>query len=251
MKVKDYNYYLASVENEQAYYDRCYEWNKSRYGSFEEYVRYNGERPTPISEIDFVLSTHYRPCDTFNAEHGGIIPYSTDVISEALKRLYIEQYEKRNKNKQLTFSEDKERIFGEVAKWFTNPDRKDGLMLCGGIGNGKTTLLMAIKRFLELVSEKDACSYDSAFDIIGDVKQPQAFYLIDDIGSEPNVINDYGTKKTPIRDLLLKSYERRWNLIVTTNLDFNGFVEHYDERTADRCREMFDKVIFSETSFRQ
>lgn len=258
MLIKDYNKYLESVEKAQKDYDQTYEYYKWKYGSKEEYVFFNGERPQPFDEVDFLIEhddascySHYNPCCA--------IPFSEEIVVNALKRLYIEEYNKRNRRDELKFSDDKEKIFYDVAKWLTNPERRDCLMLCGGLGNGKTTMIKAINRFLDLLftpecSDNSVCFYKNANDINCNENGQYgcaAFILIDDIGAEPKSTSEYGAIKTPVRDLLLKAYEERWTVIVTTNLDFDGIVNHYERRTADRCKEMFERIVFNEDSFRK
>ena len=74
---------------------------------------------------------------------------------------------------------------------------------------------------------------------------------IDDLGTEPLVIMDYGNEKTPIVDLLSMRYENRLFTIVTTNLTPKQIRERYGERIADRFNEMMEVVIFKNPSYRR
>ena len=73
---------------------------------------------------------------------------------------------------------------------------------------------------------------------------------IDDLGTEPSEVMDYGNVYTPVIDLLTKRYEEQLFTIITTNLTPQQIREHYDDRIADRLNEMVEKIVFKNGTYR-
>ena len=73
---------------------------------------------------------------------------------------------------------------------------------------------------------------------------------IDDLGTEPSEVMDYGNVYTPVIDLLTKRYEEQLFTIITTNLTPQQIREHYDDRIADRLNEMVEKKVFKNGTYR-
>lgn len=73
---------------------------------------------------------------------------------------------------------------------------------------------------------------------------------IDDLGTEPVEVMDYGNIITPIIDLLTKRYEAQLFTIVTTNLDPKDIRKRYGDRIADRLNEMMAKIVYRNPTYR-
>ena len=73
---------------------------------------------------------------------------------------------------------------------------------------------------------------------------------IDDLGTEPSEVMDYGNVYTPVIDLLTKRYEEQLFTIITTNLIPQQIREHYGDRIADRLNEMVKKIVFNNATYR-
>lgn len=73
---------------------------------------------------------------------------------------------------------------------------------------------------------------------------------IDDLGTEPSEVMDYGNVYTPVIDRLTKRYEEQFFTIITTNLTPQQIREHYGDRIADRLNEMVKKIVFNNTTYR-
>ena len=73
---------------------------------------------------------------------------------------------------------------------------------------------------------------------------------IDDLGTEPSEVLDYGNVYTPVIDLLTKRYEEQLFTVITTNLTPQKIREHYGDRIADRFNEMVKKIVFSNGTYR-
>lgn len=171
----------------------------------------------------------------------------------------------------------------QMAKWLTESP-KPGLLLYGGIGNGKTTLARAVRRTISkvLTSASDllangvwnATSEElryaeqlrrslrepvlvSAFDIVGMIgtesfdKMKRAHFLVlDDMGCEAATAKNYGTEVTPVAEIICERYDRMLPTIVTSNLDDDGILRRYGSRVADRMGELFDRIAFDNSSYR-
>jgi len=64
--------------------------------------------------------------------------------------------------------------------------------------------------------------------------------LIDDIGKESKDINDYGTIKNPLIDLISERYDNITWTFGTCNYSKESLIEFYGETIFDRFVEMFN-----------
>lgn len=141
-----------------------------------------------------------------------------------------------------------------------------GILLWGGIGTGKTTLIKGIQRYLAVINQlaygcnnPDICiEIRSAVEIslryAADgmkalerwTEREQAGHLaIDEIGRE-EISTHYGTTCNTIQTLLQLRYEQRHSVITlgTTNIDMAGneFPSRYGGYIFDRVKEMFNVI---------
>jgi DNA replication protein DnaC len=159
-----------------------------------------------------------------------------------------------------------EKQLHDMASWLTSPSSHFGILLCGGCGNGKSTMLKAFQQLLnylhipkpyndgtygiQIVDAKYIAylcknNYESyrkliSVDMLG----------IDDLGTEPSEVMDYGNVYTPVIDLLTKRYEEQLFTIITTNLTPQQIRGHYGDRIADRLNEMVKKIVFNNATYR-
>ena len=141
----------------------------------------------------------------------------------------------------------------KVVKWMYE-SKKRGLLLCGTLGNGKTTMLRALKNLLG-----SKVTYLEAQGIYDHFKQYQSFpdispdnvLLIDDLGVEPATYNDFGEIRYPLTELLMKRYKGNLTTIIATNKTFDQIGETYGDRLQDRMREMFAMITYLEPSYRK
>ena len=163
-------------------------------------------------------------------------------------------------------NEHLEKQLHEMAHWLTSPSSHFGMMLCGGCGNGKSTMLKAIQQLLNSLHIPKPDN-DGTYGIqIVDAKyiahlcknNHEAYRKlisvdmlgIDDLGTEPSEVMDYGNVYTPVIDLLTKRYEEQLFTIITTNLTPQQIREHYGDRIADRLNEMVKKIVFNNGTYR-
>ncbi len=156
-----------------------------------------------------------------------------------------------------------------AAQWLIDPKGKPGLLCMGLYGNGKTTLMKAIKRAILFLSEQMSgydpqrtVRYVKARQIAAWCKDQttrqeyrkllaEPMLAIDDLGEEPAEVIDYGMSYLPLADLLSERYDCQLFTMVTTNLTPKEIVDKYGKRIADRFNEMMEVVIFENDSYRK
>lgn len=85
------------------------------------------------------------------------------------------------------------------------------------------------------------------------------FLIVDDIGTEPLAVKDFGNEVLPFTELFLKRYDSRRPTIITSNLPLTAEARGdkevsirgiYGPRVLDRLNEICDKLPYSGNSFR-
>ena len=158
------------------------------------------------------------------------LPMSEDEAYAYLLAAMMAEVEYRhrrfNKNPEL------ENQIAKAARWLTKQDRF-GILLCGVPGNGKTTLMLAIRSLINYLDMKDA--YNESMTVFRiDAREiarlnkddfakfekirSKKMLAIDDMGLEPAEVMDYGNILNPVVDLLSYRYDEQLFTIVTTNL---------------------------------
>lgn len=163
-------------------------------------------------------------------------------------------------------------LINRIGKWLEDPNAPIGLLLAGPPGNGKTTVVRALKKLIALSGYKDpvnldnygkperACLYvinaydlpklyienDSRFQFL----KKTGLLAVDDLGVGADEINKYGNIYTPFLDLFYYRYENKLMTILTSNLTKSKLNERYGDRFADRTNEMMFRLGFPEFSFR-
>ena len=78
----------------------------------------------------------------------------------------------------------------------------------------------------------------------------QDLLAIDDLGTEPREVMNYGNIINPTVDILTRRYENQLFTIISTNLTPPQISQVYGERIADRMREMMEVIPFTNSSYR-
>lgn len=155
----------------------------------------------------------------------------------------------------------------QITQWMCNSD-KWGVLLMGSVGNGKTTLMNATIRVINLAytNSKNRIGINRLCHVLNvpakritDLARLDVDYYplyttivgIDDLGEEPTEVLSYGNSITPVIDIIEDRYSRRRLLIATTNLDEGAIAKKYGTRVADRLREMMDVITFTNHSYRK
>lgn len=191
------------------------------------------------------------------------LPWNIEDSVTALTASYMAEVELRHRDYIPDVHTEKH--IRQAAQWLTAERPKFGMLLCGQCGNGKTTLALAIRGLVSYLS-KGNYNQDAPCIHMTDAKEICAFakedyktfkalcrrnmLAIDDLGTEPAEVLDYGNVLNPAIDLLSARYTDQLFTIVTTNLTPKQIREHYGDRIADRFNEMFERIIFDNPTYR-
>ena len=198
----------------------------------------------------------------------GFVKFQMSIDDAAL---YIEaalrvEVEKRG-NTFIDSDELQGHIF-QIAKMFTEPTTKYGILLCGGVGNGKSSMMYALQNLIKSleIPNNGNTTFDtwgmrveSAKFIYNQVKVDSQEYRqiqnanmlgIDDLGEEEPTLMNYGNRVTPVIDLISYRYNRMLFTMVTTNLTPAQIRATYGDRIADRFNEMMLILPYKNPSFR-
>lgn len=185
--------------------------------------------------------------------------------------LYIEaalQVEVEKRGRTFGDSDELQGHIVQIARMFTEPTTKFGILLCGGVGNGKSSMMYALQNLIK--SLKIPLNGNTTFDtwgmrvesakfIYNQVKVDSQEYRqiqianmlgIDDLGEEETTLINYGNRVTPVIDLISYRYCRMLFTMVTTNLTPAQIRATYGDRIADRFNEMMLILPYKNPSFR-
>lgn len=210
------------------------------------------------------------------------LPYSAEQVYTMLYAACMAEVQCRHRTFQATTAY-KQHIF-HIARWLTGSyPAPFGLFLCGNRGNGKTTVVRALQSLVFLLRstqlqtpDERYLPYQTGFEIVSakelvllakayanpsrDNRDEQARYralrdievlAIDDLGVEPAESINYGDFVTAAQDILAYRYDKQFTTIATSNLAPSEIKDYYDERLADRFREMMIIIDFgNDPSFR-
>ncbi len=157
-----------------------------------------------------------------------------------------------------------------IARWMETRGEKSKrwLLLAGNMGTGKSVFLRAICSVIG-TNMNAATGFGWATPEVWTALRlskesseereklaNRAVMVIDDIGTEPRTMKDYGTETAPFAELVLQAYERAQTsdlpiLIMATNLNASELSQRYGDRVIDRLREMCEFVTFTGESFRK
>ena len=196
--------------------------------------------------------------------------YYLHSIREKFKQFVA--YEITQKGGTPRHSDHMAKAFAEFSQWFSDFDESGKLWFCfmGGVGTGKTTLMKAMFEFIRAIQLTDHGEYASFAPFrakfvtavqmaeymrtdrqkYNEIKNYQVLF-IDDIGTEPTEIMDFGNILTPFVDIINDRYNNNLCLVFTTNLDATAIRQRYGERTADRMREFCKICVCDGESLRK
>ena len=146
-------------------------------------------------------------------------------------------------------------------------DLKKGILLMGPVGCGKTAIMKIMNHFSasaekpifrscnEIIIDFNTKGYDAIVQYTKASFLPYSpiprIYCFDDLGLEPLGYH-YGNSSNVMAEILLSRYNyfisRRMITHITTNLNSSELESIYGNRIRSRMREMFNQIIFSNTS---
>lgn len=177
-------------------------------------------------------------------------------LSEAdAYRLLCESYlmEVKDRHREMVGDDFTKGNIAWLARELTQETPKLGILLCGTCGNGKTTLVMALRDVVNYLNAVHAWSENTGIRMVDAkdlarlaTKSPEEFekmkkvpmLAIDDLGKEPVEVLDYGNVLSPVVELIEYRYDKQLFTIMTSNVPPKEISKRYGERVADRLREM-------------
>ena len=199
------------------------------------------------------------------------LPFTVEEVYNSLVSIYRVEVEKTGHKANMT--PELLRAIQETAEWIVRPKRV-GLKLIGEKGLGKSTLIKAMRMFINTY-HRTFCPKDSvgirwvdAGEIVEQCLRPdvqptntyEAFSItalgnsrgviaIDDIGKEEPSVKYYGSTIMPIADIIQLRANKDLPTICITNLNEQELLKAYGSRVVDRLKD-FTTIMFTGTSHR-
>ena len=186
-------------------------------------------------------------------------PISVDETAKLLEYTYRQIVSARAKKGGVTdIGQISREYLRKVAVWLCDNTKKDSLLLCGGIGNGKTTTAETICAVENSINN---CKYwvtavtaenisQKSREELAQLSKIRYLYL-DDVGTEPLISQDFGNKIAPFAYLISERYPNRLPTIITSNISLDDIGKRYGERIRDRLVEMCEVLVFESKSYRR
>ena len=163
---------------------------------------------------------------------------------------------------KFELNEYNEPIFNILCEYFLSDEEEKGILLCGPVGCGKTSLMkifsLNTKSSYQVISCRDV-SYEfsvNGFDAIDkysvEIKtsankfnQNTYGFCFDDLGTE-DIRQHFGNKVNVLQDVILNRYDKtkKGYTHITTNLTLEQIKIIYGERFLSRMKEMFKMITF-------
>lgn len=187
--------------------------------------------------------------------------FRLDCAPEAAEKYLQAAYaaEVRRRGARLVADDNTRAVIRSASQWLTE-GRKPGLLLRGYVGVGKTTMMLAMRDVVNLMLDVKMEVADArkiaarCRTSTTELERLESCPLlgIDDLGTEPVVVRNYGNEMSPIAELIASRYSARRFTVITTNLavvDEDGakadeLRKVYGDRIYDRIREMFNFIVY-------
>ena len=201
-----------------------------------------------------------------NMTRGLRLPLSDKDVKNLIYGFYKREVEVRKRT--FRFTAKLRNNISRIGDFLTTEDNYYGLFMPGTVGNGKTTMMRAIKDLFVYLIDKEKITYcegdkyptfltarelaeisrdKNSFKIVKNTK----YLFIDDLGAEPVEISNYGNFVYPYIDVLEYRYDRLLPTFISSNFNASDLCNKYEsERVKDRMKEMFQIISFKEESFR-
>ena len=192
------------------------------------------------------------------------LPLNSETAAQYLTAAISAEVEYRNR--EFVMSDELSKQVNSVAYWLCELSNKNSLLLAGGCGNGKTTFVYAMQNLINHLGIKDqvtglnfGISLYNAKGLANICKahpkdwrslMDKDILAIDDLGTEPREIIEYGNVLSPIIDLISYRYEHQLSTIITSNLTPQQISEVYGKCIGDRLKETTEIVPFLNNSYR-
>ncbi len=198
---------------------------------------------------------------------GLALPLSEKNAKNLLYAFYKRQVERRGNI--FEFTKETKALISYIGDFLTIETRLYGLFMPGGVGNGKTTMLKALRDLLIYLVDKGLLKYSegdkypvfitardmvtTAVDDRNEFRRIKSarYLFIDDLCSEQAEVVSFGTYVYPFREILEYRYDHMLPTFITSNFSASDIGNKYGSlRVTDRMREMFKIISFKNGSFR-
>lgn len=185
--------------------------------------------------------------------------WNANRFYNVIKRHFVQ------KNGCFIMGKNNEHYIKAVCFFFSNDKRFEtelgysfnkGLLIQGVAGLGKTETIRAVSgNPLFPVTIHSILDISDAVQSNGECNlNTNRMILIDDVGTEPEIINHYGTKINWFKDFIETYYlhnATHTGLIITTNLSGEEIEKRYGYRVRSRMREMFNHIVLTGKDMRK
>ncbi len=232
----------------------------------KSFTQMSNQQPiTPTTMMSLYSESHPQPTL--------IVIYERGLLYQHYRQLVEMQHKARGVQRSFEATPDVIQMGKECDAWLKDkttdtPQMKQGILLMGSVGCGKSTMAQAILDYIfwqlrdRYTGRKVERSQEStprrfgwsmsAEDYASRTKEERDEFdyapmvLLDDIGTEPVRLLEYGTEYFPFRTFIENRYNRAGVdpqlTVATTNLSLEQIGATYGTRTADRIRELFEIV---------
>lgn len=191
-------------------------------------------------------------------------PLTEEQTKDVLLAAY--QAETEYRHRKFCYDEHTHENICNVARFLTGENEKFGMIFMGMSGNGKTTMLYALRNAinylnglnlfedssqvgLQVIDAKEIATIQKNVESFRTLKN-RPMLAIEDMGREPTEVREFGNVLNPVIDLVEYRYDEQLFTIVSTNLNPKEVKQKYGERVADRFNEMLKPIIFKNKSYR-
>ena len=142
--------------------------------------------------------------------------------------------------------------YEEVVNWLSD-NKGRGLFLYGDCGRGKSIIVQQVipsillKYCGKVVNVFNIQQMSTKLDEI----LKRRFISIDDLGTEPPVVNNFGTKRYAFPEIIDVVEKNSKFVLLTSNLRAAQLKAFYDERTLERIISTTKRIEFKGKSLRQ
>lgn len=181
----------------------------------------------------------------------------------------LQKYFKFYEKKELKLDQENIKVIEYMLEYFNHQDQQEkGIFIYGTVGTGKTITMKMFSVLTNFYNMKNKFNIISSLQItqnyaaLGDkylneyIEQTaDKNLLIDDVGTEENIVANYGNKKDVVKEFLYQRYycfqAHKRVTHITTNLPPGVFGDSFGDRLKDRFYEMFTIVKLTGESKRR
>ncbi len=171
------------------------------------------------------------------------LPVSQEYAESCLAMAVAAEVESRGHS--ISPDGDFEQCVRQTAAWTVNASPRHSLLLAGRDPMTGKRMRMPLYNAVAL-TEMHRTSVAEWHNV---ARAP--LLAIDDLGTEPREVMEFGNMTAPMRDLLEIRYDRSLPTLISTNMTPADITKRYGDRIGDRMREVMEVVRFRNGSYRR